>query len=83
VQTRLFRPERPPEQTHRMQVLQPLTVGNVRLAPRHILYVVCVDQKDLKSPRLQDLKEGDPVHSCRFHRHRLNVAGFQPVGSGV
>ena len=45
--------------------------------------MVCVDQKDLQSPRLQDLKERDPVHSCRFHRHRLNVAGFQPVCSGV
>jgi len=43
-----------------------MTVETSDLRPAHS-YVVCVDQKDLKSPRLQDLKEGDPVHSCRFH----------------
>src|SRR2546427_546774 len=46
-----------------MQILQPLTVGHVRLAPWHILHVTCVDQKDLESSRLQDLKQRDPVHS--------------------
>ncbi len=80
---RLFRPERSAQQTYRMQILQPLTVGNIRFASGHILHVTCVDQQDGETLRLQDLKKRDPVDACRFHRHRLNLTAFQPVRSGV
>src|ERR1700738_4460914 len=62
-----------------MQVLQPLAVGNIGLAPRNILYVMGVAQKAGESPRLQDLKQWDPVHPRALHRYRLDVARFQPV----
>jgi len=42
-----------------------------------------VDQKKNESPRLQDLKQRDPVHSRALHRYRLDVARFQPVRCGV
>src|SRR6267142_1304194 len=80
---RLFRPERSAQQTYRMQILQPLTVGNIRFAPRHVLHVARVDQHDSETSRLQDLKKRNPVDSRRFHRHRLYVAGLQPIRSGV
>src|SRR6266436_679563 len=66
-----------------MQILQPLAVGNIGLAPRNILYVMSVDQKNGESPRLQDLKQRDPVNSRALHRYRLDVARFQPVRRGV
>src|SRR5216684_7094446 len=66
-----------------MQILQPLAVGNIGLAPRNILYVMGVDQEDGESPRLQDLKQRDPVHARALHRYRLDVAPFQPVRRGV
>src|ERR1700674_3833862 len=61
-----------------MQILQPLTVGNIRFAPRHILNMTCVDQEDTESLRAQDLKKWDPINPRRFHRYRLDVAAFQP-----
>src|ERR1700730_2597633 len=66
-----------------MQILQPLAVGNIGLAPWNILYVMGVDQKDGDSPRLQDLKQRDPVNSRALHRYGLDGARFQPVRRGV
>src|ERR1700733_1476305 len=79
----LFWPKRPTEQTHRVQILQPWTVGNVGFASRHILHVMCVDQKNLKSPGFQDLKKWNPIPSRRFHRYRFDVAAFQPSRCGM
>ena len=62
-----------------MQILQSLAIGYIGLASRNIFYVVGVDQEDLESPRLQDLKQRNPVHPRRFHRYRLHVARLQPV----
>src|ERR1700687_4525488 len=66
-----------------MQILQPLTVGNIRFAPRHILDMTCVDQEDAESSCLQDLKKWDPINPRRFHRYRLDVAAFQPSCSST
>src|SRR4029077_11298363 len=57
-----------------MQILQPLTVGDVRLASGHILYVTRVDQVNSEPLPFQDLKQGNPVHPRRFHRYGLGVA---------
>src|SRR2546425_12037762 len=66
-----------------MEILKPLTVGNIRFASGHILDVTRVDQEYFEPSRLQDLKERDPVDSGRLHGHGFDVARFQPVSSSV
>ena len=44
-----------PQQTHRMQVLNPLAIGNVALSTGNVFEVVCVDQEHLDAAGLQDL----------------------------
>src|SRR5271157_5138249 len=61
----------------------PLAVGYVALASRHTLQIVRVDQIDLEPSLLQDLKQRDPVHPCRLHRHALNSALAEPIGKGM
>jgi hypothetical protein len=77
------RPERSAKQSHRVQVLQPLAVEHVALAAGHVLHVAGVDQADLKSPRLQDLKNGYPIDPRGLHYHRLDPALREPVGQGL
>src|ERR1035438_8371079 len=67
------------EQSNGVEVLEPLTIGYVCLPARNVLYVLCVDQIDLESARLQDLINRNPVHARRLHRDRMNPALFQPV----
>src|ERR1039458_7726500 len=61
-----------------MQILQPLAIGYIGLASRNILYGMGVDQQDLESSRLQDLKQRDPVDSRRLHGYGLDLARLQP-----
>src|ERR1035441_1060280 len=76
-------PETGPEQSNRMQVLEPLAIGYVCLPARNVLHVLCVDQIDLESPRFQELINRNPVHAGRLHRDRMNPALLQPVGQGM
>src|ERR1700726_3978763 len=66
-----------------MQILQPLTVGDVGFASGHILHVTRVDQENSETLLLQDLKQGNPVHPRRFHRYGLDVAAVQPGRSSL
>jgi hypothetical protein len=43
------------------KVPEPLAVGDVRLASRHVLHVLCVDQVDFEAASLQDLIDRNPV----------------------
>src|ERR1700722_17068249 len=72
-------PETGTEQPYRMQVLKPLAIGYVCLPARNVLHVLCVDQIDLESPRLQDLVNGNPANACRLHRHGAYPALHEPV----
>src|SRR5450759_3299507 len=63
-----------------MQLLQPLAVQYVRLAPGYILQMPRIHQKDADTALFQDLVQGDPVDPGRLHRHRIHPTGFQPVG---
>ena len=48
-------PERTPQEAHRVQILEPLTVTHVALPAGNVFHVASVDQADLKATRLQDL----------------------------
>src|SRR5271166_2958316 len=80
---RLGWPKACPQQSYRVQILDPLAVGYVALASRHTLQIVGVDQIDLEPSLLQDLKQRDPVHPCRLHRHALNPAPTEPISQGM
>ena len=71
------------QQAISMQLLDPLAVQNIRLSPRNILQMPGIDQIDPKAVGFQDFVQWDPVHPGRFHRHRIDVAGFQPVSQAV
>ena len=68
----LRRPKRSSEQSHTVEVLQPLAILDVGFAPRHPFDMAGVDQANFQTPALQDLEKGDPVNSCRFHGHRFD-----------
>ncbi len=63
-----------------MQILDPLAVGYVALASGHTLQIVRIDQINFEPALLQYLKQRDPVHPCRLHRHSLNPAPAKPIG---
>ena len=77
----LLGPEAGPQQTYRVQILQPLAVAHVGLASRHVLHMPRVDQPYLQTARLQHLEQRYPVHSGRLHRYRLDPAPLKPVRS--
>jgi len=64
-------------------LLQPLTIGEISLSAGDMLDLPGVGQKDLKATRLQDLKQRNPIHPGRFHRHGLNATRRQPLGQGL
>ena len=68
------------QQSYAVELLQPLAVHNVALAPAHVVHVAGVDQHHLKAALLEDLVERDPVDPGRFHRHGLDPALRKPVG---
>ena len=75
--------ERGPQQTHRVQVAQPLAVGHVGLTSGYRVHVTRVDQHHVEAMGLQDLEHRDPVDPGRLHRHRGYLAFLEPVGQGV
>ena len=56
------RPERTPQQSHTVEVLQPLAILDVGFATRHPFDMAGIDQTNFQTPALQDLKKGDPVN---------------------
>src|SRR2546427_12377447 len=51
------------QKTHRVEILQPLTIAHVGLTARHILYVASVHQTHSETVILQNLKQRNPEHS--------------------
>ena len=66
------------QQSHRMQVLNPLALMKVRAFARHILHVSWIHQTRLNAVFFQHVVDGNPVDSCRFHRHGGDAAALQP-----
>ena len=77
---RLGRAEGGAQKTDRMKVLQPLTIGDVRLTAGDIFHMVGIDEEDLEAPRFQDLKQRNPIDARGFHGHGIDGTLFQPVG---
>jgi len=46
-----------------MELLQPLRIIHIRLPTGDVLDVARVDQQHLESPRVEDLKDRNPVHT--------------------
>src|ERR1700722_20584267 len=74
------RPKTRLQQSHRVQVLDPLTVRNIALTPRNVLHMMCVNQEDFKPVRFQNLIKRNPVNASRLHGYRSDVALAQPIG---
>jgi hypothetical protein len=77
----LRRPERSLQQAHRMKILQPLAIGNIGLAPGHVLHMMSIDQAHLEPPLFRDLEERYPEHSGGLHGDGFDPATLQPVAS--
>src|SRR6059036_161104 len=75
----VFGAKRGPQQAHRMQILKPLTIEHVRLAPGNVMHMLSIDQMNFNTPRFQNLKQWYPVHSGGFHSHRVHTTLLQPV----
>ena len=58
---RLARAKGSAKKTAAMEQLEPLTIAEVGLAPRHVVELPRVDQHDLDPPRLEQLVDRDPV----------------------
>ena len=66
-----------------VELLQPLTVPHVRLAPRHLTRLMGIDQLDVKSTLFEHFKQRHPVDPGRLHHHGVNLTLPQPRGQGV
>jgi hypothetical protein len=62
------RPKTGTQQSHRMEVLKPLAIGNVGLPAGNILHVLRIDKAHIHATGLQDLIHRDPVHAGGLHR---------------
>jgi hypothetical protein len=62
-----------------MQVLHPLTIFHLRLAPRDMLEVRRIDEGHAAAACFSQLIDGNPVYTGRFHGHCLTPAGRQPI----
>src|SRR5260370_24622803 len=77
------RPEAGLQQSHRMQILNPLAVRHVTFAARNIRCVLRIYKKYLEATRLKNLIERNPIYAGRLHRHCLHPALLQPAGQFV
>src|SRR6516164_2226254 len=75
--------ERTAQKTYGVQMLNPLAVFHVGLSARHVFQVLSVDQAGLDLPLFQDLKQRNPIHARRFHRHSADLALLQPVSQSL
>src|SRR3989442_4789243 len=71
------------QETHRVEILQPLTIAHVGLTARHILYVASVHQTHSETVILQNLKQRNPEHSRGLHGYALHPTRLQPVSKAV
>ena len=67
------------QQSHRMQMLNPLALVKVGAPARHILHVPRIYQARLDAVLLKHVVHRNPVNSSRFHRRRSDATTDQPV----
>ena len=73
-------PKTPAQQPEAVQLLQPLAILYIALAPRYVLDMARVNQHHLKTALFENLVQRYPVNTRRLHRHRLNPTQAQPIG---
>ena len=68
------------------ELLQPLAVQYVRLAPGDVFDVARVDQQYREAARFQQLEQrdpvalGQPIHAGGFDGDGVDPTGFEPIG---
>ena len=75
----LFGAKRGPQQTHRMQILEPLAIQHVGLSTRNVVDMLSIHQMDFDTTGLQNLEQRYPIHPRRFHGDRIDAALLKPV----
>ena len=68
------------QQPVRMERLPPWALSHVRLSARDMLQVSGIDDMHSKAAGFSDVIHRDPIHARRFHGHRGDPTGRQPVG---
>ena len=79
----IARPEGTAQQAIAHQLLQPLAIEHVGLAPRDVLHMPRVDQQHREAARVAQLEQRDPVHAGGFHRDGVDAALGEPVGQAL
>ena len=72
--------ERNLQQSDRMQVLQPLAIGNIRFTSGHVFHMMSIDQTPFEAALFEDLEERNPEHSRGLHGYGFDPATLQPFG---
>src|SRR5258705_13916690 len=75
--------KRTSQQTVGVQLLEPLTIKDIRLAAGDVLNVARIDQLYFESTSLEQFEQRDPVNTSRFHRHGSDATLLQPSGQGL
>jgi hypothetical protein len=73
-----IRAERALEQAQHMQLLQPLSIVPIALAPWHGLDMTRVDEIGRDTGLLQQIVDRDSKDTGGLHHHCINTAGDQP-----
>src|SRR6056297_552626 len=63
----LIRPKRAPQQSNRMEILDPLAILNIRFAAGNVFNMPGVNQDNIKSIGLKNLKNRNPVYPGGLH----------------
>ena len=66
-----------------MELLEPLTVLDIRLAPGHLTDSVRIDQLDVKPVLFEHFEQGNPIHPGRLHHHGVKLTLTQLLGQGI
>ena len=83
-QHRLRRPKRRPQQTIRVQPLQPLTIRHIRLGPSTaVSRLRWLDQGYLETTAFQQLEQRNPVNTRRFQHHRRHTMLLEVLGNST
>ena len=73
----------PTQETHRVELAEPLAVLDSALAAGDVLAGVGVDEQDFEAPGFEDLEDGDPVDAGGFPGDAGDATGDEPIGEAV